>query len=278
MTSITNSTKSKNKDNKDNKEKPKKHNFMKRLLKDCIDIYKNPLEDNGIYYIHDETNIKKGYAMIIGPGDTIYKYGAYLFEFEFPNDYPFSPPKLKYTTNNGNIRFNPNLYRNGKVCVSILNTWRGEQWTSCQTIRSVLLSLITLLHNEPLLNEPGITKKHKDYDNYNNLIEFFNYKTAIIGIIENNMRSINNEIIRKKLLNIYINFINTKKNNILENIKKLRNKWDNDTDSFIMKINNKKIKHFRFRCQVYSMTTSVSYELLEIQFNTYFNKKNKNKN
>ena len=273
MTSITNSTKSKNKDNKDNKEKPKKHNFMKRLLKDCIDIYKNPLEDNGIYYIHSETNIKKGYAMIIGPEDTIYKYGAYLFEFQFPDDYPYSPPKLKYSTNNGTIRFNPNLYRNGKVCISILNTWKGEQWTSCQTIRSVLLSLITLLHNEPLLNEPGITKKHKDYDNYNNLIEFFNYKTAIIGIIENNMRSITNETIRNKLLTIYIDFIDTKKKNILENIKKLRDKWDNDNDSFIMDINNEKIKHFRFRCHVYSMTSSVSYQLLEIQFNTYFNKK-----
>ena len=27
--------------------------------------------------------------MIIGPEDTIYKYGAYLFEFDYPNDYPF---------------------------------------------------------------------------------------------------------------------------------------------------------------------------------------------
>ena len=127
--------------------------------------------------------------------------------------------------------------------------------------------------NEPLTNEPGITKKHKDYDNYNNLIEFFNYKTAIIGIIENNMRSITNETIRNKLLTIYIDFIDTKKKNILENIKKLRDKWDNDNDSFIMDINNEKIKHFRFRCHVYSMTSSVSYQLLEIQFNTYFNKK-----
>lgn len=267
MASITESTKSKNKKQKE--KNPKKHNFMKRLLKDCIDIYKNPLEDNGIYYIHSETNIKKGYAMILGPEDTIYKYGAYLFEFEYPTDYPFSPPKLKYTTNNGSTRFNPNLYRNGKVCVSILNTWRGEQWTSCQTIRSVLLSLITLLHNEPLLNEPGITKNHKDYNNYNNLIEYFNYKTAIIGIIQNKMHSIDNETIRKKLLTTYINFIDTKKNNILENIKKLRNRWDNDSDSFVME----KKKYIRFRCHIYNMSKSVSYELLENDFIKYFNKK-----
>ena len=49
---------------------------------------------------------------------------------------------LNYLTNDGKTRFNPNLYRNGKVCISLLNTWKGEQWTSCQTIESILLSLV----------------------------------------------------------------------------------------------------------------------------------------
>ena len=279
MSSITsnNSNSTKHKKEKTKKEKPKNHNFMKRLLKDCVDIYKNPLEDNGIYYLHSETNIKKGYAMIIGPENTIYKYGAYLFEFEFPNDYPFSPPKLKYKTNNGTIRFNPNLYRNGKVCISIVNTWKGEQWTSCQTIRSVLLSLLTLFHNEPLINEPGITKRHKDFDNYNNLIEFFNYKTAIFTNIIHKMSVINNENIRTKLFSSYINFIDTKKNNILENIKKLRNIWDNNSDSFFDKdpVHNKEYKYIRFQCTIYSMSSSVSYELLENCFIQYFNNEKK---
>ena len=81
-----------------------------------------------------------------------------MFEFNFPTNYPMSPPKLNYLTNDGSTRFHPNLYRNGKVCLSVLNTWRGEGWTSCQTIRSVLLILVTLFHNKPLLNEPGITE------------------------------------------------------------------------------------------------------------------------
>ena len=66
-------------------------------------------------------------------------------------------------TCDGATRFHPNLYRNGKVCLSILNTWKGEQWTSCQTIRSILLTLITLFHNKPLLNEPGFTEKSSDF-------------------------------------------------------------------------------------------------------------------
>ena len=96
-----------------------------RLLKDVISIIKEPLTENGIYYVHDEGNMLKGYAMIIGPEDTPYHHGFYLFEFDYPSDYPFSPPKVTYHTNDGKTRFNPNLYRNGKVCVSILNTWKG---------------------------------------------------------------------------------------------------------------------------------------------------------
>ena len=34
----------------------------KRLIKDVKDIIKNPLNENGIYYIHDETDMMKGYA------------------------------------------------------------------------------------------------------------------------------------------------------------------------------------------------------------------------
>ena len=58
---------------------------QKRLLKDVKDVLKNPLTDHGIYYIHDEQNIMKGYACIMGPSDTIYKHGAYLFTFEYPS-------------------------------------------------------------------------------------------------------------------------------------------------------------------------------------------------
>ena len=89
---------------------------QKRLLRDVADIMKNNLASQGIYYIHDEENILKGYAMIFGPKDTPYENGVYFFDFNFPSNYPYSPPKLTYLTNNGTTRFNPNLYRNGKVC------------------------------------------------------------------------------------------------------------------------------------------------------------------
>jgi ubiquitin-conjugating enzyme E2 Z len=154
-----------------------------RLLKDVKQIIKNPLIDQGIYYLHDDTDMMKGYAMIVGPTDTPYFGGFYFFEFTYPSDYPHSPPKVKYCTNGNDIRFNPNLYKCGKVCVSLLNTWRGDQWTSCQSISTVLLTLCTLLCTDPLLNEPGVNKGHPDIKNYNEIIEYSNINVAVCDIL-----------------------------------------------------------------------------------------------
>jgi len=156
---------------------------IQRLLKDVKHIMKNPLTDNGIYYIHDDEDMLKGYALIIGPEGTPYFGGNYFFELNYPTDYPHSPPKVKYCTNGDEIRFNPNLYKCGKVCVSILNTWRGDQWTSCQTISTVLLTLCTLLCENPLLNEPGVAKGHADIQHYNQIVDYANLKIAVAYIV-----------------------------------------------------------------------------------------------
>jgi ubiquitin-protein ligase len=156
---------------------------MQRLLKDVRQIIKHPLIDNGIYYSHDEVDMMKGYAMIVGPSDTPYFGGFYFFKFDFPYDYPFSPPKVTYMTNDGMTRYNPNLYKCGKVCVSILNTWSGDKWSSCQTLNSVLLTLCSLLNEAPLENEPGKSKTSIDFIPYQNSIEFSNINFAICDIV-----------------------------------------------------------------------------------------------
>lgn len=157
---------------------------LKRIISDISEIMKHPLHDHGIYYEHDETNMLMGYVLIIPQNEgTPYQYGNYLFSIEYPKNYPYSPPKMTYLTNNGNTRFHPNLYRNGKVCLSLLNTWKGEQWTSCNTVSSILLNVTTLFSNDPFLHEPGINKDHESFDNYTKVIEYQNYKTAIYGIL-----------------------------------------------------------------------------------------------
>jgi len=158
---------------------------FRRLVKDVKDIIVNPLISHGIYYIHNEDDMLNGKALIIGPSETPYENGYYLFNFKFPSNYPYSPPIVSFRTNDGHTRFNPNLYVQGKVCISILNTWQGEQWTGCQTISSILLALCTLLNNTPLLNEPGITVKHTDFLTYNTIITYKNFETAMLHVLTN---------------------------------------------------------------------------------------------
>ena len=62
-----------------------------------------------------------------------YGGGCFVFDIYFPPIYPNGPPKVNLmTTGKGSVRFNPNLYNNGKVCLSLLGTWRGgaqgENW------------------------------------------------------------------------------------------------------------------------------------------------------
>ena len=185
---------------------------ISRLIKDIKFIRNNPLTENGIYYEHDEVDMLKGYAMIIGPPDTPYYGGFYFFEFVFPFNYPYSPPKLTYLTNNGYMRFNPNLYTNGKVCISILNTWHGDQWSSCQTISSILLTLCTILNKNPLLNEPGVQPSHPDIPNYNRMILYSNLSVSICDMINKSRLQPQFEqfypIMKEHFLKNYDNYIN----------------------------------------------------------------------
>lgn len=99
--------------------------------------------------------------MITGPQDTPYANGCFEFDVFFPSDYPESPPMINLqTTGNQTVRFNPNLYHDGKVCLSILNTWHGrpeERWNAqTSSFLQVLVSIQSLiLVSEPYFNEPG---------------------------------------------------------------------------------------------------------------------------
>ena len=60
-------------------------------------------------------------VLIIGPFDTPYEGGYFHFLLRFPANYPYQSPRVRLlTTGGGAVRFNPNLYQNGKVCLSIL--------------------------------------------------------------------------------------------------------------------------------------------------------------
>jgi len=158
---------------------------LRRVLKDTqLATADGTLASHGIYYSSCESNIRKGTAMLIGQEGTPYFGGYYFFEIFFPAEYPFVPIQVKSLTQDGRTRFNPNMYKEGKVCLSILNTWpQGPQWSSIQNLGSVLLAIMSAVLNEnPLENEPAYSGcgKSKESVAYNRLILSANFYTAII--------------------------------------------------------------------------------------------------
>ncbi|KAJ3231199.1 hypothetical protein HDU81_003933 [Chytriomyces hyalinus] len=101
------------------------------------------------------------HALVTGPSLSSYSLGLFDFVFAFPPNYPTDPPKVKAITTGSSdrpTRFNPNIYANGKVCLSILGTWRGEsgeQWSAAHGVLSILISIQSLMSDRPYLNEPG---------------------------------------------------------------------------------------------------------------------------
>jgi len=212
---------------------------IRRLARDVREIMKNPLEDNGVHYVHSDTDMLHGQVMIEGPKDTPYANGHYYFDIRFPKDYPQSPPVFTYDTNDGFTRFNPNLYKNGKVCISVLNTWSGDQWSPCQTITSILLSVCSVLNDKPLLNEPGLKETHDDFGKYNKTIEYTNYSISIVKMLES-------EYIKEKYPDLYATSVKAFINNydsIMKNLEKHK-----DTSVHII------------NTRVYNMQTSVDYK------------------
>lgn len=215
---------------------------QQRLLKDISTIMKSPLTEHGIHYTHDEQNMLQGYAMIIGPPDTPYFGGFYLFQFVFPFDYPFSPPQVTYFTNDGHTRFNPNLYTNGKVCLSILNTWVGEKWSACQTISTILLTLCSILNNTPFANEPGYSKDSEGFIPYQKTIHFKNIDFAICKFLQD----------PTSIPSSFLCFYSSMKESFLNN-------YDNILEEVEERQSDNSVEFVK----IYGMTTAINYSILK---------------
>ncbi|XP_061701126.1 ubiquitin-conjugating enzyme E2 Z isoform X3 [Syngnathoides biaculeatus] len=127
------------------------------------------------------------HALITGPFDTPYEGGFFLFLFRCPPDYPIHPPRVKLiTTGQNTVRFNPNFYRNGKVCLSILGTWTGPAWSPAQSISSVLISIQSLMTEKPYHNEPGFEQEQHPGDSktYNECIRHETVRVAVCDMLE----------------------------------------------------------------------------------------------
>ncbi|KAI3429429.1 hypothetical protein D9Q98_005523 [Chlorella vulgaris] len=150
--------------------------------------------ESGVFCAMDDDRMDVLRAVIMAPPGTPYALGAFAFDILLPPDYPSRPPQVQFlTTGGGKVRFNPNLYQNGKVCLSLLGTWEGPGWQPGQsTLLQVLVSIQSMIlgTEHPFFNEPGYARMEgtpqgdRESQTYNSQIRRHTLEVAILGQLQ----------------------------------------------------------------------------------------------
>jgi ubiquitin-protein ligase len=195
-------------------------NCLKRIISEISSLKKSlPINfDSSIWFRVSKNNVNIFTFLISGPKDTPYENGLFEFHAYLPTNYPENPPNiLLNTTGHSTIRFNPNLYSSGKVCLSLLGTWQGnesEKWNpKTSTFLQVLISIQSLIFIEnPYFNEPGYETKIDTKEGIKNSL---NYNSKLF--IDTLKWAINDQIINpaKEYEEIITNHFKLKKNDII---------------------------------------------------------------
>ena len=161
-------------------------NFSKALLKKQFkDINKS--SDLGISVgLVNENDFYNWSVVIFGPPDTIFEGGFFKAILTFPEDYPNSPPKMKFTSK----MFHPNIYPDGRVCISILHPpgkdafneqeKMEEKWRPSLGAEEIILSVISML-NDPNCDSPAnidaAVMLRNNPEQYNSTVRSLVYQT-----------------------------------------------------------------------------------------------------
>jgi len=144
---------------------------VRALQLELKNINKEPVE-GVVIDVPDEGCLYEWHVGIFGPPGTLYEGGYFKAKITFPQDYPYSPPTVRFLTK----MWHPNIYESGDVCISILHPpiddpqsgeLPQERWNPTQNVRTILLSIISLL-NEPNTMSPAnvdasvIYRKYKE--------------------------------------------------------------------------------------------------------------------
>jgi ubiquitin-protein ligase len=124
-------------------------NSAKIIAKHYEKYNKDPIDNLSIE--DPKNDIYKWNFILTGPKDTPWEDELYEGIIIFPTNYPFSPPQIKFTSG----LFHPNVYPDGKLCISILHEGvdeygyedTSERWSPVQTISSIFLSILSLFHS-----------------------------------------------------------------------------------------------------------------------------------
>lgn len=195
-----------------------------------------PCNFSSSFFIRADANYPQFIKVLIaGSRGTPYEHGLFEFDIYLPVSYPNEVPKcVLRTTGNGKIRFNPNLYSDGKVCLSLLGTWSGssvEKWDpKVSSLVQLFLSLSSLVMNDRIIeNEPSYGNSMnsitglEENEGYSNIVRLGNISYAMIEMYKNP------PTIFKDVVLEYFNF---KGKELLEDIKIWKERYKNTKSKY----------------------------------------------
>lgn len=150
---------------------PTDHHYLSEPLNLPASVLRRIMQENGILQrsLPDgvfvrawESRLDLLRVLIIGPADTPYEFAPFVFDIHFGPNFPGSPPAAFFHSWTGSLgRCNPNLYEDGKICLSLLGTWdadaKNEAWSpKNSTVLQIIVSLMGLV----LVKEPFYSTFH----------------------------------------------------------------------------------------------------------------------
>ena len=136
------------------------------LQKMYRDLEKEPCSYFSCRLIDD--NIFRWIVTIIGPEGTLYDGGIFPSEIDFPDDFPESPPTMRFLC----PMWHPNISdKDGTVCISILqrqgyygNEYKSadDLWQPTHTVESIVICVIAML-SDPITISPLNVKANHDF-------------------------------------------------------------------------------------------------------------------
>ncbi|CAI9117713.1 OLC1v1019169C1 [Oldenlandia corymbosa var. corymbosa] len=121
------------------------------LQKQLRDLARNPVEGFSAGLVNED-NVFEWEITILGSPGTMYDGAFFKAKMSFPKDYPVNPPTVKFTSE----MWHPNIYPDGRVCISILHPpgddptgyeLAVERWLPVQTVESIMVSIVSMLLN-----------------------------------------------------------------------------------------------------------------------------------
>ena len=129
---------------------------LRRLESDLREIQNDPTLSHQVSIGPVENNPYTWSGFLMGPEGTPYENGCFRFTIDFPINYPFDPPKIRFQSRmfHPNIRsFQHRVYPNNATAVGslILKILETPNWSTCMSVHSIINVILMCLYEPEII-------------------------------------------------------------------------------------------------------------------------------